>query len=60
MNPEYGMSYGKIIEFNDKGYQKKKVGYCLLSCKFFIPVMIKKEIFDDIGIYDETLFMICG
>lgn len=69
LNPQYGMCYGKIIEFDDTGYKEKreiknaKSGWIfddLLMCKFFIPAitfMIKKEIFDCIGIYDETLFI---
>lgn len=68
-SPEYGMCYGKIIEFNEIGYKRKreiknfKSGWIfeeLLKCSFAIPaitVMIKKDIYNNIGLYDENLYI---
>lgn len=68
-NPEYGMCYGKIIEFDETGYKKQreiknaKSGWIfedLLMFNFVMPAvttMIKKEIYETIGLFDETLFI---
>lgn len=67
-NPEYGMCYGKIVEFDDSGYKKEreiknaKSGWCFeeLILSNFIPAvsqMIKRDIFEDVGNFDEDLYI---
>lgn len=68
-NLEYGMCYGKIIEFDDTGYKKEreiknvKSGWIfeeILMFNLIIPAvttMIKKNIYETVGTYDESLFV---
>lgn len=67
-NPEYGMCYGKIIEFDETGYKKEReiknaksgwiFDWLLIGC--FIPApatLLKKSIFEDIDYFDESLWI---
>ena len=68
-NPEYGMCYGKIIEFDETGYKKEreiknaKSGWIfeeLLMFNFVMPAvtnMIRKNVYEVVGAYDESLFV---
>lgn len=67
-NPQYGMSYGKIIRFNATEKNKQEIknaksGWIfsdLIRFRFVMPAvttMIRKEVFDEVGNYDENLFI---
>jgi alpha-1,3-rhamnosyltransferase len=67
-NPDYGMCYGKIIEFDKTGYKKEreiknaKSGWIFddLILQNFIPAvtqMTKKRILIDVGLFDEELYI---
>lgn len=68
-NSNYAMCYGKIIEFDETGYKKEKEiknaksGWIfeeLLMFNLIIPAvttMIRKNVYETVGIYDESLFI---
>ena len=66
-NSDYAMSYGKIIEFDENTEIKIEIknprsGFIFDSLLFgnFIPAVsqiTRKEIFEDIGVFDENLYI---
>ncbi len=68
-NPHYGLCFGKIINFNDLGNETKnnpkhaKSGWVfkdIIYQYFTMPAvtcMIRKNVFETIGYYDENLFV---
>jgi glycosyltransferase involved in cell wall biosynthesis len=68
-NPDYGMCYGKVVLFNEKGLNTplnikySRGGWIfddLIKGRFWIPAvsnLIKKDVFLDVGYYDEELWV---
>lgn len=67
-NPQYGMCYGKITQFEESGLKAKKLpvigksGWIfkdlLYGCLIATPsTFIKKIVLDDVGEYDEKLWI---